>query len=197
VEDVDNYIATANGKPFETHKAARMNMGRRRLTDEQAEVVRMGTGYVIRLKGNPAEMSNETTANMEPEARIPEAPKKAKTRYFRCMFGMRTDGTTDDSDIALNPNGMGYLYFRRGEMVIAPEAYYEAAKDATCYELRTLDDGSMLRNRVYICPVSLHGEATEAEFNAMLAEGQLVSRTPFTSRHVVRNTMTDHLMAGM
>ena len=111
-----------------------------------------------------------------PKAETPEKSTKAPVeKFYKVVFSHRMN-TSQTTDVQLSVNGE-QLVMQRGVEVIIPARYKEVADNGT-YQTFTQTPGQdrKITGTVQVYPYNLNGEATKAEFQKALKDGNKIAR---------------------
>lgn len=148
-------ILSESGSPFKTETAAKSARTKMDLDQSAYDAVEYEGGWALKMNAQPSSKSAH--------------PRKEK--YYRVRFHERTDKSQKE-DVELAVNGE-VLQVIRGQSVVIPERFMEAADHAT-YPIFKQEAGEERKTMgaIRLFPYDNLGEATEAEYKMMLAEGR-------------------------
>jgi len=163
-QQTDGITLSATGAPFATEDEARAMMKKRGMDAKKFVIIPYPLGKETFAIGNVEIL----VAPREESA--PAEPANGRRRYWKLQFHEKTDPNATDK-VELTHNG-DTLIWERGIPVIVPETHRHVA-DCAVHNIYKQVPGEdrKVESVVRTYPYQLFGEATEAEYLALLKTG--------------------------
>jgi len=172
-------IDTVTGRPFASNKAAREEMRRQGLSDEDWGTCEYHGGFAIASWREIVKM-REAREKSEAEA-LEAAKERHPMKYFRVTL---SPGPLGEVALPVTIGGMGSITLVASKEAIIAEPFLEVLKNSQRRNLVPIDPSKNPRQNVayedrgpiYEHPFIVHGEATEQEFRDFChREGRIVA----------------------
>jgi len=175
----DELILAPNGEPFKSIEAAEKYLKNKELNDDIFGLTKEAGGWAIAKHRVIADRQAKELQTAPPAT----AAKTVKMKYLRIK--VQAKGSPNDLDHVPLSLNMVERRVMRGQEAILPENFVQLMEDAkyTAWETST-DPEQPLKNagEIQRFPFSIIGEATEEEYEAMLASGNAITMADIAAK---------------